>query len=159
MRGGFSVSLELKDQYNKIHNFCYFKVKNQQIAEDLTQETFLKYFASTNYLETGKQLAYLYTIARNCCNDYFRKSTTDELTEDSIIHDNSNKLDTFLTLKAEVSKLSLESQELILLRFTNDMRISEIASFLGISRFAVNRKLKSLITLLKTTFNEEDFYE
>ena len=153
------MSLELKDQYDKIYTFCYFKVKNREIAEDLTQETFLKYFSSTSYLEKGKQLAYMYTIAKNNCNDYFKKTTNEELKEDSIIQDNSKNIETTVTVKEEVLKLSLENQELILLRFTNDMRISEIADFLGISRFAVNRKLKSVLKELKKNFKEEDFYE
>ncbi|MEG1947416.1 MAG: RNA polymerase sigma factor [Lachnospiraceae bacterium] len=73
------MSLELQEQYEKIYAFCYFKVHNREVAEDITQETFLKYFETTQYLEKGKKLAFLYTIARNCCNDYFRKTkqTTD----------------------------------------------------------------------------------
>ena len=79
------MSLELEKQYDKIHTFCYFKVKKQEVAEDITQETFLKYFSTTEYLEKGKKLAFLYTIARNLCNDYFRKIkhtvTLDDLSE------------------------------------------------------------------------------
>lgn len=40
------MSLELEDQYEKIYKYCYFKVKNRHLAEDLTQETFLKFLVN-----------------------------------------------------------------------------------------------------------------
>lgn len=58
------MSENLQEQYDKIYKYCYFKVKNKDIAEDLTQETFLKYFSQTSYINRGKLLAYLYTIAK-----------------------------------------------------------------------------------------------
>lgn len=36
------MSVSLQDQYDKIYKYCYFKVKDKYIAEDITQETFLK---------------------------------------------------------------------------------------------------------------------
>ncbi len=157
MRGGFKVSKDLQEQYDKIYNFCYFRVKNREIAEDLTQETFLKYFSYKSYIEKGKPLALLYTIAKNNCNDYFRLKQTEELDE-NLSEDTQNETDTNITLKTAVSKLSFDEQELIMLRFTNELGISEIANYLNISRFAVNRKIKSTIKKLKLYLKEEDFY-
>lgn len=155
------MSLDLKEQYDKIYTFCYFKVHNQEIAEDITQETFLKFFETTQYLEKGKKLAFLYTIARNCCNDYFRKTkhtvTIDDLSE--LLDELSEDLDTAIAVRTAVSQLSDESQELVLLRFTNELGIGEIADYLGISRFAVYRKLNAIEKELKTSLRKEDFYE
>ena len=61
------MSLDLSEQYDKIYRYCYFKVNDRCAAEDLAQETFLRYFSHTPYISRGKQLAYLYTIARNLC--------------------------------------------------------------------------------------------
>ena len=58
------MSIDMQEQYDKIYRYCYYKVNNSALAEDLTQETFLKYFEQTAYIERGKMLAYLYTIAR-----------------------------------------------------------------------------------------------
>lgn len=155
------MSLELKEQYEKIYVFCYFKVHNREIAEDITQETFLKYFETTQYLEKGKKLAFLYTIARNCCIDYFRKTKQtvdiDSLSELSVeMTDNSG---TIIAVRCAVSKLNDEEQELVLLRYGNDLGISDIAEYLDISRFAVYRKLKAIEKQLKETLRKEDFYE
>ncbi len=154
------MSLDLKVQYDKIYAFCYFKVKNREVAEDITQETFLKYFNTTDYLEKGKKLAFLYTIARNLCNDYFRKTKhtvyLDDLSELSDVE--IENIETTLTVRTAVSKLTVSEQEIVLLRFTNELGISEIAEYLGISRFAVYRKLGSIEKKLKTMLRKEDFY-
>ncbi len=163
------MSLELKEQYEKIYAFCYFKVQNREIAEDITQETFLKYFDGAQYLERGKKLAFLYTIARNCCNDHFRRSrqTVDIDNISEVVDKNidilsseeiADSLETTLVVHAAVSKLSVESQEIVLLRFANGLGIGEIAEYLGISRFAVYRKLNAIIKQLNTTLRKEDFY-
>ncbi|MEG1782412.1 MAG: RNA polymerase sigma factor [Oscillospiraceae bacterium] len=153
------MSLELKEQYRKIYTFCYHKVKNQQVAEDLTQETFLKYFSVTSYLEKGKQLAYLYTIARNNCNDYYRKTTTEQIDENIPSKDVFNEFEKSFSIKSEILKLRKDEQELLLLRFENELGIGEIATYLGISRFAVHRRLTVVLGKLKLNLHREDFYE
>lgn len=153
------MSLELNEQYEKIYTFCYFKVKHRDIAEDITQETFLKYFETNSYLEKGKKLAFLYTIARNKCMDYFRKSkVTVSMEALEEICEESEDLETIITIRCAVYALTEEEQELVFLRFTNDLGISEISKYLGVSRFAVNRRLKAVEKQLKATLRKEDFY-
>ncbi|ONI46226.1 RNA polymerase subunit sigma-24 [Candidatus Epulonipiscioides gigas] len=157
------MSCYLTVEYNKIYTFCYFKVKNREVAEDITQETFLKYFSTTDYLERGKKLAFLYTIARNCCIDYFRKTKNiiniDDLSGEEIqpVEETQN-LETSIVVQAAVSQLNHEHQEIVLLRFTNELGVGEIAQYLGISRFAVYRKLNSIEKELKISLRKEDFY-
>ena len=40
---------DIEKQYDKIYRYCYFKVKNASVAEDLTQETFLKFLQQNSY--------------------------------------------------------------------------------------------------------------
>ncbi|MEG1687360.1 MAG: hypothetical protein RR185_02265 [Angelakisella sp.] len=51
------MTTELEDQYDKIYRYCCLRVSNPQLAEDLTQETFLKYFSQNTYLSRGKHMA------------------------------------------------------------------------------------------------------
>lgn len=154
------MSLELKKQYEKVYAFCYFKVHNREVAEDLTQETFLKYFETTQYLEKGKKLAFLYTIARNCSNDYFRnvKKMVDLDTLPELSEEIADSLETIIAVRTAVSKLNIEEQEIVLLRFTSELGIGEISEYLGVSRFAVYRKLNAIEKQLKATLRKEDFY-
>lgn len=154
------MSLDLKEQYEKVYSFCYFKIHNREAAEDITQETFLKYFETTKYLEKGKKLAFLYTIARNCCCDYFRKSKQTVYIEDlsGFSEEIPDNLETAIVVQNAVLKLNKEEQEIVLLRFVNELGIGEIAEYLTISRFKVYRKLNSIEKQLKTILSKEDFY-
>ncbi len=59
--------MDLQVQYEKLLRYCYMKTKDRCIAEDIVQETFLRFWQSKSYRDTGKELAYLYTIAKNLC--------------------------------------------------------------------------------------------
>lgn len=128
-----------------------------QVAEDLTQETFLRYFKQTSYLNRGKLMAYLYTIARNLCNDYYSRHMTEPLSETAIADEQVDDLVTSVALKQSIEKLPKDIQELILLRYVNDLSIGEICNTVGLSRFTVYRKITSGLKQLKTLLREEDF--
>lgn len=65
--------MELEELYDRIYRYCYFHIGRKELAEDLTQETFLRFFHRNPSLHPEKQLAYLYTIAKNLCTDAYRK--------------------------------------------------------------------------------------
>ncbi len=153
------MSVNLHTEYDRIYKYCYFRVKNKEIAEDLTQETFLKYFSQNAYIHRGKPLAYLYTIAKNLCIDYYRQKKTELLDETQLSTDEENTVLTNLIVRQAVEDLPLELSEIILLRFGSELRINEISNVLGISRFAVYRKINVALNKLRKTLREEDFYE
>lgn len=154
------MSLDLGEQYDKIYRYCYFKVNNHCLAEDLTQETFLRYFAQNSYVNHGKQLAYLYTIARNLCIDYYRKPhrvMAEEDVSQSGWKKNVEKLsenpmeyvETSLHLQMAVDKLPIEMQELILLRYVNELSVREICKITGLSRSSEYRLEREALRRLK----------
>lgn len=51
--------MNLSQQYDKIYRYCFFHTRCQELAEDLTQETFLRYYQHPQYQSTGKELQYL----------------------------------------------------------------------------------------------------
>lgn len=147
---------DLKEQYDKISRYCFFKIHNEYIAEDLTQETFLRYFSQNTYLEHGKQMAYLYTIARNLCINYYKKEKWEELLEDVSV-DNMGNLEMNIVVRQAVNRLPEELQELILLRFVNELSIKEIAFIMNLSRFSVRRRMNNALEKLNELLGEEDF--
>ncbi len=151
------MSIHMQEQYDKIYRYCYYKVKNSVLAEDLTQETFLRYFTQNCYIERGKMLAYLYTIARNLCIDSFRKVQLETLNDDVPDTDHFEQLELSIVLRQSLKTLPEQEQELLLLRYVNELSVGEIASIMGISRFSVYRKTNSAVTILKKLLREEDF--
>lgn len=149
------MALDIEEQYDKIYKYCYFKVHNVHLAEDLTQETFLRYFAQTSYINRGKQLAYLYTIARNLCTDFYRKKKTEELTEE-VADTSMEQVENNLYLQMAVEKLPEEMQELILLHYVNGLTGREISEITGLSRTAIYRREKEALNRLKHMLREEE---
>ena len=50
--------MDLKEQYEKLLRYCYMKTNDRFLAEDIVQETYLKFWQSHQYEDTGKELAY-----------------------------------------------------------------------------------------------------
>ncbi len=151
------MSIDMQEQYDKIYRYCYYKVKNSILAEDLTQETFLRYFTQNSYIERGKMLAYLYTIARNLCLDTFRKVQPETLNEYIPDTDRFKQLELSIALRQAIKTLPEQEQELLLFRYANELSVGEIASIIGLSRFAVYRRLNSAVITLRKLLREEDF--
>ena len=64
--------MDLEERYDKLYRYCYMKTRHPQTAEDITQETFLRFLRTHNVGEMERHTAYLYTIARNLCVDFYR---------------------------------------------------------------------------------------
>lgn len=151
--------MDIEEQYDKIYRYCYFKIYDKQLAQDITQEAFLRFYMQELNFDSGKHLPYLYTIARNLCIDEFRKKTIESLENfsDETIYDPSEEWIDNLTLQSIIKKLPTEDQELIFLRYVNEMSITSICSIMGISRFAIYRKLSKSMKWLKEELRKEGF--
>lgn len=149
------VPIDIEEQYDKIYRYCYYKIGNATLAEDLTQETFLKYFAQNSYVEYGKKLAYLYTIARNLCIDSFRKKQHEKLSDELPDTDFIERLELRSTVRQALKTLPEQEQELLLFRYANELSVGEIAAITGNSRFAVYRRIKLALAALKKLLEEE----
>lgn len=159
---------EIKEQYDKIYRYCYFKLQKREIAEDITQETFLRFLESKDYHNEGKALRYLYTIARNLCIDEYRKKGYRIFAEEfngtenaGIYHgesasDMEEKIVTSMAVRGALSELEAEERELVLLRYVNEVPVSVICSLYRMSRFTCYRKLKRIIKTLKEKLGEAD---
>ena len=151
--------MDIEEQYDKIYRYCYFKMYDDQIAQDITQETFLRFCKQGLNLGSDKELPYLYTIAKNLCIDHFRKRTVESLEEitEEVIDDPTEDLISNLTLRMIMSKLPEDEQELIFLRYVNEISITAICKITGLSRFAVYRKLSKSLKWLKEELLKEGF--
>ena len=135
--------MNLEDQYDRIYRYLYFHIHDQHTAEDLTQETFLRFLRSRTYKDENRQLQYLYTIARNLCRQhnkdqpitYILKEQEDIPTPESF----EQSLLEQIVLREALQKLSPEDRELLFLRYVNEVPVSVISGIYKISRFAMYR--------------------
>lgn len=156
-KGAPDMSMDIEKQYDRIYRYCYFKLKNREAAEDITQEAFLRYLERYRFASPETALKYLYTIAKNLCIDEYRKPAAVPLPED--IPEPSGEEDrlTNLALYQALREMPSELQELLLLRYVNEVPVSVIAALCGISRFALRRRLLVATDLLRKKLREEDF--
>ena len=135
---------DLDEQYDKIYRYCYMKLRHQQTAEDITQETFLRFLENKTYKDMGKEISYLYRIARNLCIDQIRKQKNEALSEEL-----SGWMAVHMDLRKAIKSLDAQEQELVFLRYVNELSVGKTAEILGISRFALYRKDRECLKKLK----------
>ncbi len=151
------MSFDIEEQYDKIYRYCYFKLHNRELAEDVTQETFLRYLEHYNCLTTVSALKYLYTIARNLCVDEYRKPRSEPMDESMSDYTMEETLVTNLTVRMALSKLAPDEQELLLLRYVNEVPVSALGKIYGLSRFAIYRKITSASNKFREELRKEDY--
>ena len=123
-----SRAMDIEEQYDKIYRFCYYRVKHKETAEDLTQETFLRFLKSP-YEERGERIRYLYTIARNLCTEEMRRERAEALPDD--VSDEgleAEKAGEKAQVNLALGRMSEEDRELLILRYMNEESLRDIYS-------------------------------
>ncbi|MCI8293426.1 MAG: RNA polymerase sigma factor [Hespellia sp.] len=135
--------------YKEILSYCGYRCPDRGYAEDIAQETFLRFFAKLSaYRYKGKTKNYLYTIAGNLCKDYLKKikeSPTEETKLSKIIGFEERQTERALDKLAvgqALKQLSDEFREVIILYYFQELRLREIADILEISLPLVKYRLK-----------------
>lgn len=146
----------IEEQYEKIYRYCYFRLHSREMAEDITQETFLRFLKNTTYQDTGQSLPYLYSIARNLCINEYHKPKAESLPPETETDFSEDALLTSISLRAALEKLSREERELLLLRYANEVPVTVIAKMSGLSRFAVYRRISGILKKLEHLLKEEE---
>ncbi len=157
----------------KVFTTAYLIVKDQAVAEDLLQETFIKAvktIQSGRYNEEGKFLPWITRIAHNMAIDYFRKSkryptivmedgnnvfNTLDFAEDSF-ESQQIKQETYAKLRELIQTLPEAQREVLMMRHYMQMSFQEIAETTGVSiNTALGRMRYALINLRKR-MNQSD---
>jgi RNA polymerase sigma-70 factor (ECF subfamily) len=159
-----SYFLQIYDTYaDAIFRFVLMKVSTREVAEDIVQDTFMRFWQA---LREGTVLrsdrALLYTIARNLVIDWYRKkkdASLDKLLEEGIefagndTHRILEQAEVKEALRA-INTLDEPSREALTLRFVDGLSPSDIAELTGDTANAVsvrlNRAVKKLQTVLHT---------
>lgn len=143
------MSMDLEEQYDKIYRFCYYRLHNADKAEDITQETFLRYLQCDGYRDVGRPLAFLYTVARNLCIDEMRRTKPEPLPEELPGENGEDALLDSIMLRQALMELTEIERELILLRYVNEVPVSDIAGIFHQSRYTVYRETKKILKKLE----------
>lgn len=150
---------DLKDVYDRLYRYCFYRIRNSAAAEDAVQEAFLRYFAQNKRLDRGEDMAYLYVIAKNLCADHFRQKRAEALPEDSPAEDFSDTSDTKVAVRAALERLDERHREIVILRYISGLSVNEAAEAIGISRFAEYRMERAALSEMKKYLEGALWYE
>ncbi|MBO1511524.1 sigma-70 family RNA polymerase sigma factor [Metabacillus bambusae] len=161
------VIAEIMKRYGQeILQLVYSYVNNRAIAEDLTQEIFIKcYKAYPTFNKKSKLRTWLWRIAINHCKDYLRSwynknviiaeeestkfSSKKESIEQTVIQkDEDNRL------VSAVMNLPIKYREVIYLFYYEELLIKEIAVLIEEKESTVKTRLRRAKELLKDSLEE-----
>jgi RNA polymerase sigma factor (sigma-70 family) len=157
-----SIFMEAFDAYSDaIFRFCVVKVSDVERAEDMTQESFMRYWKS---LKEGKDItntrAFLYTIASNLAKDWYKRKKSESL--DTYL-DNGfapvskelgpDVLSEHREVLEAMADLEERDREVLYLRFVEGFEPRDIAKTLGETANAISVRLNRATTKLKQNMN------
>ncbi len=169
-----AIEILINRHRNKVFTYILLTIKNQQLAEDLFQETFIKVIQSLRagrYRDNGRFLSWVIRIAHNLIIDHFRKekqmnSVSNDDTEVDLFNskklsdDNIEELIVNSQIKAEIrsliNELPEDQREVVLLRHYGGLSFKEIANQTDVSiNTALGRMRYALINLRKLISEKE----
>lgn len=165
IRGEAPAFGSLYDHYQpKIYRFVLIKVSQREEAEDLTHQVFLNAWQNIkSYKNLGFPFgSWLYQIARNEVIDFYRtrkkSARIEEIDPEALSFDalNQQSAETSMALqkvRTSMLKLKPEQQDVIIMRFVEDLSLKETAAAMGKTEGAIkllqHRAIDKLKELLK----------
>ena len=163
-----AISILIERHSKRVLDYIRMMVKNDELADDIYQETFIKvvrFIDDGRYTDNGKFLSWVLRIAHNQVIDYFRQTKQqNNLTEadagydilntkklaDASIEDRMVSEQTEADLRKRVDNLPAEQKEVVLMRYFGEMSFKEIAEQTNVSiNTALGRMRYALINLRK----------
>jgi RNA polymerase sigma-70 factor (ECF subfamily) len=163
---------ELYEAYfDKIYRYILLKTGDRTEAEDMTQQVFLnalKSLPSFRWKDVPFS-AWLYRIAHNQVVDRFRKAGRQqscELTDEITPADPNENPEHHTELKSDIEhlvkatrRLTRAQQEVIALRFSSDLPITEVARLMGKSEGAVKALQHSAVVAMRKMMRPDENHD
>lgn len=168
MKQGDDMAFDLfiHKYYQEILIYCHCHCFDKAYAEDLTQETFVRFFAKlSDYHNRGKTLNYLYTIAGNLCKDYLKKSKEIPMEKMELMNEEyqeENQMENALNrifIQQALRRLPNELCEVLTLYYFQELKLTEISEILQIGLPLVKYRLKQARKQLEELLGKEESYE
>ena len=164
----------LKRHQDRIYNYIVRIIKNEDIANDIFQETFVKAILTIKqgrYTENGKFPAWISRIAHNLIIDYYRqekseniqsadlddvdvlnrKELCEETIEDAIITEQIRD-----DVKYLIKELPYLQREVLTMRYYQNLSFKEIAELTGVSINTALGRMRYAILNLRRIATEKD---
>lgn len=149
----------------KVFSKCISMLKDEALAQDATQDIFIKIFANlAKFSEKSKFSTWIYSITYNYCIDFLRRKKkqrnlfTDEMDNPpDVVED----IDDQELIQMEVSRLKIVLEKIpvgdkaiLLMKYQQEMSIKEIAEAIEKTESAVKMKIKRAKAKAVSVYND-----
>lgn len=168
-RGQFDFTYIFDTYYKRLYNFNYYRTHQQVVAEDLTSATFEKAFSKISSFDESKSSfeVWLFTIARNVLNDFFRSQKRhpwDSLDTVFEMISGEPSLETHVIQNEEkeklleaVKKLKDKDRRLIAYKYGAGLKNKEIAVLTGMKEKTVGTNLYRILKRMRKDLEEVSY--
>ena len=142
----------------KLYRIAFSYTKNKEDALDIVQESVLKALKSANTLKNPQYIkTWYYKILTRTAIDYIRKNkkyviNNDLDLDDSISYDTYENID----LQKALDELPEKYKTIVILRYFEDMKISEIAQVLDENTNTIKTRLYKALDKLKLKLRDDE---
>ena len=162
----------LKRHQDKVYTYINRIVKDDDLANDIFQDTFVKAIITIKqgrYAEAGKFSAWITRIAHNRIIDYFRQEKAEnlqscdsqdvnilnrkDLSEDTV-EDNMVLMQIHADIRSLVQALPMSQREVLLMRYYKNMSFKEIADATNVSVNTALGRMRYAIINMRRLANE-----
>lgn len=165
----------LLDRYkDKLYSYIYYVVRNDEVTEDIFQETFVKAIITIQqgrYTADGKFSAWLTRIAHNLVIDFFRQERNENL-----VSNDETEVDLFNNVKLSDDNIETQlvneqvlcdvrrlmdalpdnQREVVYMRYYQDLSFKEIADITGVSINTALGRMRYALLNLRRMAEEKD---
>lgn len=155
-----------------VRNVAYFLCQSRSLADDITQETFLRAFRSYHRYNPERPIRpWIHQIAVNVTKSALRRSKggvmpvpselrpeVEDFEDDSAVDPLQHALlnERQHDLWREMNHLSLKSREILILRYFAELKVAEIALYLGIPENTCKSRINSALASLRKRYVGDD---
>lgn len=152
----------MKEYGDSVFRMCFLYLKDYHLAEDATQETFIKAMKSyDSFLHNSKEKTWLIRIGINTCKNimrtrWFRFPMMD--IEEQQYLDMQNSIEELIekdSISSAIMSLKRKDRELIILYYYQELSVKEISGIMNKKENAINQQLRRARKKLKDYLKEE----
>ena len=159
--------IKAMDEYGHyLTRLTYAFVKDEIKAEDIVQEVFIRYYINLEKFEGRSSVkTYLYRIAVNECNNYFKSWSYRKIELSNLVNNITNKQTTEEEIlqkeqteyvAKKINELPRKYKEVLWLHYYAELSVHEIGEVLQCSPNTVKTRLVRGRNAARLTLNEEE---
>lgn len=140
-----------------LFRFIFFKTKDKALAQDIVQDSFVKYWDKIESVSPGKHKSYLFTTAKNLLYNMIEHKKVADRYQNTQVEPSKSTSPLFelevsefkKRLESAIAQLPDKQREVFLMHRVEGYKYKEIAEVLELSQKAVEKRMSQALQSLR----------